>query len=129
MRFPWQQKTSMQGLNYLDFTPNRLVDSEPGDEAGRVVLFLPRYRDWLYGRLVQPLLKGDRRYIRVPLDARGSWIWGQVDGVCTVGDLARRFREEFPEDAQDVEHRMSLYVGALVDNGFIEVVSPSEAVD
>jgi len=123
MLFPWQKKKSLSGLNYLDFIPVHKVESVPGEESGRVVLSLPRYRDWFYGRLVQPHLKGDRRFIRVPLDARGSWIWGQIDGKCTVGDLARSFREAFPEDDQDVEHRMSLYVGALADNGFIEVVS------
>jgi len=111
---------SMQGVNYLDLTPRRLVECESEDD-GQVRLRMPRYRDPVGRRLLQPLLKGDRRFIRVPLEGRGSWIWGQVDGERTVGDIALEFRGAFPEETEQVETRVCQYVAALVGHGFLAV--------
>jgi len=111
---------SLQGVNYLDLVPRRLIDSEPADD-GKVRLLMPRYRDPLGKRLLQPLLRGDRRFIRVPLEGRGSWIWSQVDGDRTVGQIAVAFRAAFPEESEQVEERVCQYVAALVGNGFLGV--------
>lgn len=111
---------SMQGVNYLDLVPRRVVDSEPAAD-GKLRLLMPRYRDPLGRRLLQPLLRGDRRYIRVPLEGRGSWIWSQVDGETTVGQIAVAFREAFPDETEQVEERVCKYVVALVGNGFLSV--------
>ncbi len=67
------------------------------------------------------LVRGDKRFIRVPLDARGSWLWDQADGERTVGAIAVEFRRVFPEDDEQVEQRVSQYVGAMIGNGFMEI--------
>jgi hypothetical protein len=108
-------------INYLDLIPSHAVESEPQGEPDRVVLRMPRFRDAIFGRLLQPRLRGDRRFIRVPLDRRGSWLWSEIDGQRTVGDLARRFRAAFPEDAGQVEERLCHYVAAMVGHGFMTV--------
>ncbi len=119
----WPRRTparNLRGVNYLDLVPRRVVESEALD-GGRVRLCMPRYRDALGSRLLQPLLKGEKRYIRVPLEARGSWIWDQVDGERNVGDIAVAFRQAFPEEAEPVDERVCQYVAALVANGFLAV--------
>jgi hypothetical protein len=108
-------------INYLDLIPSHAVESEPHGEPDRIVLRMPRFRDAIFGRLLQPHLRGDRRFIRVPLDRRGSWLWSEIDGRRTVGDLARRFREAFPEDSDQVEERLCHYVAAMVGHGFMTV--------
>lgn len=80
-----------------------------------------RFQDAILGRLLQPRLRGDRGFIRVPLDRRGSWQWSRVDGERTVGDLARLYREAFPEDAEQIEERLCHYVAALAGHGFMTV--------
>jgi hypothetical protein len=117
----FRRRHRLQGVNYLDLVPRHVVDAAPESDSGRVILLVPRYRDFLYSRLVQPFLRGDKRWIKIPLDPRGSWLWEQVDGRRTVGELARGFREAFPEDAEQVEERVSQYVAALVGNGFLAV--------
>lgn len=106
--------------NYLDLVPRRAVEAVD-DDSGRVVVLMPRYRDAVFGRLLQPRLKGDRRFIRVPLEARGSWVWRQVDGVRTVGAIARVFRTAFPEETDQVEERVCQFVAAMVAQGFLRI--------
>lgn len=108
-------------VNYLDLVPVRAVECEHGDDPTRIQLCLPRFRDPLFGRLLQPRLRGERRFIRVPLDARGSWLWPRIDGQCTVGELARLLRQAFPDDTQDLEERLCRYVAALAAHGFLRV--------
>ena len=118
----WSRKSSpfpLAGVNYLDLVPAHRVESESTDE--QVVLLMPRYRDWLWGRLVQPRLRGEKRFIRVPLDARGTWLWERIDGERNVGVLARGFREAFPEEEGNVEERVCQYVAALEGHGFLTV--------
>jgi hypothetical protein len=109
--------------NYLDLIPAQAVASETQAPDGKIVLLVPRYRDPVFGRLLQPRLRGEKRYIRVPLDARGSWLWPRIDGERTVGTLAREFRGAFPDDGEAVEERISRYVAALVGNGFVRLVN------
>ncbi len=114
-------RSSLAGRNFLDLIPQRIVTHEAGATPEKVVLLLPRYRDWFFGRIVQPLLRGDKRFIRVPLDGRGSWLWSRVDGQRTAGEIALDFRSRFPEDDEQVEQRVSQYLGAMISNGFMEI--------
>ena len=117
-----RRRSSLQDKNYLDFVPRRAVASEEGAAADSVVVLMPRYRDFFFGRFLQPLLRGDKRFIRVPLDPRGCWIWSRVDGQRTVGELAQGFRDVFPEDDEQVNERVCRYVAAMVGHGFMEIV-------
>lgn len=104
--------------DYLDRVPRRAVQAveEPG---GRVVLLVPRYRDAVWGRLLQPRLGPGKRHVRVPLEARGAALWAAVDGQRTVRDLVEVVRPATDGDERDLERRVCLYVQALVDNGFL----------
>lgn len=118
--WPRRQPSRWEGVNYLDLVPRRLVEYESAPD-GCIAVRMPRYRDCLFGRILQPLLRGDRRFIRVPLEDRGSWIWQRVDGRNTVGEIAREFRASFPEETEEVETRVCQYVAAMVGHGFLAV--------
>lgn len=119
--WPWRRnQPDLRDVNYLDLVPRRLVEAA-ADEDGRVVLLMPRYRDPVFGRLLQPRLRGARRFIRVPLEERGSWVWRQVDGQRSVGEIVHAFREAFPAESEQVEERVCHYVAALAGNGFLAV--------
>ncbi len=106
--------------NYLDLVPERALDAEDADD-GRIRVLMPRYRDPLFGRILQPRLRGDRRFIRVTLEDRGSWVWRQVDGERTVGAIARAFRKAYPDEDEPIEERVCRFVAAMVANGFLRV--------
>lgn len=117
--FRRQKKVAYEG-DYLDLVPRRLVESE-SEEGGQVVLLAPRYRDAVWGRLLQPRLGPGKRFVRVPLEARGAALWRAVDGRRSVRELVAIVGEAAPGDGQDLARRTCLYVQALVDNGFLAV--------
>lgn len=107
------------GIDYLDLVPEQVVGHEPGPEPGKVRLLVPRYGGPVLGRLLQPRLKGDRRWVRVPLDARGSWLWQRIDGRTPVRELARGFAAAFPDDAEATVERICHYIESLVQNRLV----------
>lgn len=125
-RFGRRRRPAPQG-DYLDLVPRRLVEAEAGDD-GKVVLLAPRYRDAVWGRLLQPRLGPGKRFVRVPLEARGAALWQAVDGRRTVRELVEIVGEAAPGDGQDLARRTCLYVQALVDNGFLGLAEPASPV-
>jgi hypothetical protein len=108
------------GIDYLDLIPEHAVGHEPGAEPGKVVLLTPRYGGPFFGRLLQPRLRGERRWVRVALDARGSWLWPRIDGRTTVRELAAGFAAAFPDDADATAERLCHYLESLVQNKFLQ---------
>lgn len=132
----WRRRAAVDwdGVDYLDLVPRPLVAAEtPPADAGepgaggsevtcdQVVLLVPRYRDAIWGRLVQPRLGPRKRYMRVPLEPRGSALWRAMDGRRTVRDLVEIVREASAGDETGLPRRVSLYVQSMVDNGFVEL--------
>jgi hypothetical protein len=107
------------GIDYLDLVPEHAVAHEVGAEPGKVVLLTPRYTGPVLGRVLQPRLRGDRRWVRVALDPRGSWLWLRIDGQTAVRKLVEGFAAAFPEDAEATAERVCHYVESLVQNKFV----------
>jgi len=103
----------------MDLIPETLLESEICPEGKKVTLQVPRYTDPVFSRLIQPRLKGEKRFIRLPLDPRGSWIWQQSDGRTKIGDMVAGFAAEFPDDSQDLAERLSGYLYNMWENKFI----------
>lgn len=120
-------------VDYLDLVPTRRVAFEErpavGDdtEGPQIVLLVPRYRDPVWGRILQPRLGPGKRFVRVPLEARGSALWRGMDGRATVRDLLTVAESAAPGDGEDLARRVCLYLQALVDNGFVAVALPAGA--
>ena len=122
-RNPFKTKSLWHGVNYLALVPAKRLDWQEDAAADRVVVLLPRYRDFLFGRLIQPRLGPAKRFLRVPLEQRGSFLWRLVDGERTVAQLSAAYAENFPEDSGEAERRVSLYLHAMYDNGFIKYLN------
>jgi hypothetical protein len=123
-------------VDYLDLVPTRRVAFEERPDGGedadgmqvdlpQVVLLVPRYRDAVWGRILQPRLGPGKRFVRVPLEARGSALWRGMDGKATVRDLLTVAESAAPGDGEDLARRVCLYLQALVDNGFVAVALPA----
>lgn len=119
-----EKASAWEGVDYLDLVPRRVVEAAPAEEGGVVVLLVPRYRDAIWGRLLQPRLGPGKRYVRVPLEARGAAVWNATDGQRTVRDLVPFVNAVAPDDTEDLPRRVCLFVQAMVDNGFIAVERP-----
>ncbi|MBK7188493.1 MAG: hypothetical protein IPH86_07415 [bacterium] len=119
-----RKASAWEGVDYLDLVPRRVVEAAPTEADKVVVLLVPRYRDAIWGRLLQPRLGPGKRHVRVPLEARGAAVWNATDGVRAVRDLVPFVNAVAPDDSEDLPRRVCLFVQAMVDNGFIAVERP-----
>ena len=124
--FSRRRKPSWRGVDFARVVPERLVDCEDGGPGQDLTLLTPRYTGPLWGRLLQPRLGSDKRHIRIPLEERGAFLWRHIDGQRDIAALARLFCEAFPEDAEQAAERISTYVYAMAENGFIRLVHPAD---
>lgn len=104
----------------MELIPAGILEHELGPEENQITLLVPRFTDPVLSRLVQPRLKSDKKYIRVPLEKRGSLLWVKMNGEVTVGDLVTLLGEHFSDDQKEVPERLSGYLYAMWENKFIE---------
>jgi hypothetical protein len=101
----------------LDATPRRSAKWYERDD--RVVVqrakpaapeVVARVREWI-------------RYFLMPgrlrLDETGSRVWRNLDGRTSLSEIIDGLRDERPEDGQDLERRVELFVRALVGQGLV----------
>lgn len=111
---------AFKGRDFLTLIPESRVDFAVDEVSERVTLSIPRYRDPVFGLLIQPRLGPDKRFVKMTLDKRGSWLWLKMDGVATVGDLVRGFEECFPGDTEQAPERISGYLYHMFDNKLLQ---------
>ena len=108
----------MTDAELLDRAPARAVDHETDDETDAVILLQPRFR-W---RWVQKLFAPtpQQRFVRIHLDALGSWVWRRLDGHSPLRSLLSDLAQAFP-DEPDATRRLLLFVRQLAGNGLITI--------
>jgi hypothetical protein len=119
----FRRRSRWAGIDFLSLRPAQCVDYFVDDNDGQVVLRLPRFRSGPLSRWLQPKLRPERAHVRVRLEERGSWLWMHLDGKRTVADLVTEFRQHFPGDFEQIDHRVCQYLYQLADNGCIRFVN------
>ena len=109
-----------RGVDFMGLVPVKTCGWAPGDIPGQTILLQPRFSTGLLGRFLQPRLTETKKFIRIPLEERGSFLWGLIDGKMTVGDMTEAFRREFPAENNQVPERVATYLYQMVDNGLID---------
>jgi hypothetical protein len=116
----WSKKQSpWQGLDFMELVPEPSREVEIDPQTGAVKVLIPRYDSWPFNRLIQPRLGPEKRFLRVPLEERGSFLWGLMDGRRTVGEMIPEFNSRFPDDAGDVPQRLATFFYTMQANKFI----------
>lgn len=113
------RRSGLRDVDYMTLIPVQRQAAEVDGDAGRVTVLMPRYGDPVLGRLLQPRLPADKRFIRIPLEHRGAFLWRLIDGQRTVADLVRAYRERYPHDSEDAPNRVALFMQAMYENKFI----------
>ncbi|MFN2370577.1 MAG: hypothetical protein ABR506_05405 [Candidatus Krumholzibacteriia bacterium] len=120
MRRPWRRRPRpFAGRDFLDLVPAPAVGAEADPETGDLVVLLPRFRDRVLGRVLQPSLPAARRYVRVRLDARGSVLWRAMDGQRDIRALVPVYEEAFPEDRTEAAERVCKWFYAGYESGLL----------
>ena len=112
-----------RGVDFMTLVPRPTCGATAGTSPDKVVVLQPRFSSGILGRFLQPRLKETKKFIRIPLEERGSFLWSRMDGRRTVGDLAVVFGENFPDDGASVPERVATYLYQMSENNLIEFVN------
>lgn len=123
IRWPWRKPNPFAGRDFLDLVPTLNVDSIDDAESGHVVALLPRFRDPVLGRWLQPHVPEARRWVKVRLDGRGSLLWRATDGTRAVRQLVPAYTEAFPDDTAEAAERVCRWFYAAYESGLVGFVN------
>ncbi len=102
--------------NLLDYAPQPVVPWETDDD-GLIALKCPRVVHRYLQKILLPRLK--RPYMLIHLDAFGSSVWRQMDGIKTVAEIGCQLRAEFGEAVEPVYERLGLFIHLLLRRKYI----------
>lgn len=106
-----------QPENYLDFIP--IINQQntwSADDAGVVTIHM--VNRGFYNRLAQKVFHTPR-VSHIHLDVYGSFLWQQIDGIHTVGQLALIMKQQFGDKAEPLYDRLVKYMQILHNNKFV----------
>ncbi|MDI6765802.1 MAG: PqqD family protein [Bacteroidota bacterium] len=105
-----KKKSEFDNFNLLDLKPVRMFEFEE-DQGAKVTLLIPKFRDKILGKYLQPLIK--KKYFKVKLDEYGSFVWKQIDGRITVNEIVERLRLKFGAEAEPAVDRVAKFIQHL----------------
>jgi hypothetical protein len=108
--------------NLLELRPQRLWEWE--EEAGRVVVLVPKFRHRWLAPWLMPVLRN--KYFRVKLDGLGSAVWRQCDGETDVATIAGRVQSEFGPAAEPLHERIGTFLKKLEHGELVKIPPPTE---
>ena len=110
---PGRAQSVIEDLRGRVFIRNRQFDLL---DDGLIAILVPRFDGWLLRRVLMPRLK--RPFFRIRLDAAGSFVWNELDGVASVGEIVSRWILKNPQEAM-AEARVAIFVRALALQGHV----------
>ncbi|RJR27250.1 MAG: PqqD family protein [Candidatus Latescibacterota bacterium] len=114
--------------NLLDLVPERIGEYEAGED-GFVTLLMPRFRNRLMRRLVEPRLAPGRRRFKLKLDDIGTAVWLLIDGKRSVREIAGSLREKFGERIENqCYERLGVFFQQLERGRFISYANLDECL-
>lgn len=108
----------------LDHFRVRCMVEHEIDEDDRVVVLRPRYMSGPFAWWLQPRLK--RPNFRVRLDAVGSFVWLQCDGVLTITQIVEAMEAQFGEEVTPALPRLRMFLGEMERGKMIQLIPPEE---
>ena len=103
--------------NYLDFVPViNPKNTWAADEAGVVTIHM--VHRGFYASIAQKFFHTPR-VSHIKLDEYGSFLWKEMDGERSVGQLALKMKERFGEQAEPLYDRLVKYMQILHNNQFV----------
>jgi hypothetical protein len=100
-----QRKQTIE--EFLKYKPRRLDFEWTIDEQQLVHITVPKFTSSI-GKKFCSLLKKDQVLI-ADMDAIGSTVWLQMDGIKTVEDILNILKEKFP-DQKNIDKRLFLFI-------------------
>ena len=100
--------------NYLDLVPV-MNPQNSWAQAGEGIVSIHMVHRGVYASIAQKFFHTPR-VSHIRLDEYGSFLWREIDGQRTVGDLAQRMKEQFGDGAEPLYDRLVHYMQILHNN-------------
>lgn len=105
-----------QSENYLDYIPVYHPRNTWDEKDGKVTIHM--VHKGIYDKIAQKVFHKPR-VSNIDLDEYGSFLWLQIDGVKTIGQLAEEMKARYGEKAEPLYDRLVHYMQILRNNNFI----------
>lgn len=102
--------------NFLDFVPMISSKNTWDEKDGKVTIHM--VNSGFYPWIAQTFFKRPK-ISHIDLDEYGSFVWKQIDGKNTVGEIALLLKEKYGDDAEPLYNRLVKYMQILRNNRFI----------
>ena len=102
--------------------PRQVVDWEKNEENGFIILKKPKFKNKYLVKYLLPHMK--RKEFRINLDEIGSFVWQNIDGTSTIGEIALKMESTFGEKVAPVNDRLGQFIQSLYQNQFIRLYMP-----
>lgn len=102
--------------NYLDYVPVISEKNTWSEENGVVTVHM--VHRGFYATIAQKFFHRPR-VSHIKLEGQGSFVFRQIDGKRTVGEIAQLVKAEFGAEAEPLYDRLTKYMQILRNNGFI----------
>jgi len=102
--------------NFLDFVP--VISSKNTWDLNDGKVTINMKHTGFYNRLAQKVFHTPE-ISRIDLDEYGSFIWQQINGKNSVGDIADLLKDKYGSDAEPLYDRIVKYMQILYNNKFI----------
>ena len=112
-----------QQENYLDYVPVVSPRHTWSEEDGKVTIHM--LHTGFYSTIAQKFFHRPR-VSHIDLEGQGSFVFRQIDGKRTIGEIALLVEREFGEDPALYE-RLIKYMQILRNNGFVYFAGKDKA--
>jgi hypothetical protein len=103
--------------DWKQLIPERKMNWEINPENELVVIKKPKFKNSLLKKYLSPRLK--RADYSVKLDQVGSFVWMNIDGKCSFGEIGEKVKKEFGQSVEPVEDRLGQFINSLRRYNFI----------
>jgi len=114
----------MDQTDWTRLVPARKMKWEINPETHLVVLKKPKFKNSFLKKYVLPRLKNPDYSVK--LDKIGSFVWRNIDGRSSFGEIATKMSEEFGELIEPVHDRLGQFINSLRRYEFINFVNFEE---
>ena len=102
--------------NYLNFVP--VLNPRNTWDGKQEIVTVHMVHRGFHHMLAQKLFRAPR-VSHITLDSFGSFLWKNIDGLKSIGELAEELKAKFGDEAEPLYDRLIQYMKILQNNHFI----------
>lgn len=106
-----------QKRNFLDYVPQKNKDNKWTKEKNELITIHAVHKGFFSLLAIKCFARP--RVSHIHLDEYGSFVWKQIDGKKTIGQLAEIIKSEYGAGAEPLYNRLVHYMKVLYNNKLI----------